>query len=123
MPLGSAPVQPLPVPPPNEWAPYNDRVSFELAELLYTKEQMSATNIDTLLGLWEASQLEHNASPPFHNHRDLYSTIDATSQGKVAFEVLPTILRSSYAFYQVASIGRASLSIIKATSPTTLRRG
>ena len=87
MPLGSAPAQPLPARPTNDWAPYMDRVSFELAELLYTKEQMSAGNIDALLGLWEASQLEHNCSPPFHSHRDMYNTIDATSQGIVTFEV------------------------------------
>ena len=87
MPLGSAPVQPLPVPPPNEWAPYNDRVSFELAELLYTKEQMSAGNIDALLALWAASHLEYSASPPFNNHKDMYRTIDGTKQGRVYFEV------------------------------------
>ena len=81
MPLGSAPAQPLPARLVDDWAPYNDRVSFELAELLYTKEQMSGGNIDTLLELWAASQLEHGASPPFSNHRDMYSTIDATSQG------------------------------------------
>ena len=75
---GSAPAQPSSAPSADDWEPYEDRVAFELAEFLYSKEQMSAGNIDRLLEMWAASQLKHNDSPPFRNHKDLYSTIDST---------------------------------------------
>ncbi|RDX52407.1 hypothetical protein OH76DRAFT_1345325 [Lentinus brumalis] len=79
-----------PPPPPssgsqNDWTPYQDRVAFELAELLYKKEQMSAGNIDALLQLWSASLLAHGDSPPFRNHNDLYDTIDDTVVGSVSW--------------------------------------
>ena len=39
---------------------------------------MSASKIDDLLEIWAASLATHNDEPPFKNHRDLYSMIDAT---------------------------------------------
>ncbi|KAI0707701.1 hypothetical protein C8Q76DRAFT_770579 [Earliella scabrosa] len=63
-----------------------DRISFELAELLYQKEQMPARNIDTILELWAASQLKHQDVAPFKDHTALYDTIDRTTLGEVAWE-------------------------------------
>ncbi|KAI0245225.1 hypothetical protein BJV78DRAFT_1277481 [Lactifluus subvellereus] len=47
---------------------------------------MSAKNIDTLLDLWAATLLEHNDSPPFANHSDLYETIDSTPLGGIPWQ-------------------------------------
>ena len=40
---------------------------------------MSANKIDNLLEIWAVSLTTHNNEPPFKNHCDLYSMIDATS--------------------------------------------
>lgn len=36
------------------WAPFEDRIQFELAEFLYKREQMSGKNISILMELWAA---------------------------------------------------------------------
>ncbi|KZT06391.1 uncharacterized protein LAESUDRAFT_737090 [Laetiporus sulphureus 93-53] len=80
------------VPPPrapraiDDWSPYSSRVEFEVAELLYKREQMSAGNINTLLNLWGASLVKHGDYAPFTNTEDLYHTIDSTSLGDVKWE-------------------------------------
>ncbi|KAI0364600.1 hypothetical protein BV20DRAFT_955911, partial [Pilatotrama ljubarskyi] len=70
----------------NEWAPYKDRAAFELADLLYRKEQMSAGNINALLELWSATLLKHGDSPPFGSQAELYRTIDDTPLGEVKWQ-------------------------------------
>ncbi|KAG1855607.1 hypothetical protein F4604DRAFT_1883237 [Suillus subluteus] len=67
--------------PPTDWTPYDNRVEFETVECLFTRNQMSARQIDTLLNLWAATLIKHNDAPPFANHRDMYATIDATPLG------------------------------------------
>ncbi|KAG1874418.1 hypothetical protein F4604DRAFT_1880883 [Suillus subluteus] len=47
-----------------------------MAEFLYSRAQMSAPNINTLLDLWAASLLKHGDQPPFADHKDLYKTIN-----------------------------------------------
>ncbi|KAG2132994.1 hypothetical protein DEU56DRAFT_739164 [Suillus clintonianus] len=76
-----APPPPLTNAPPTDWTPYNDRAEFETAEFLFTRNQMSAKQIDTLLDLWAATLIKHNDAPPFANHKDMYATIDATPFG------------------------------------------
>ncbi|KAG1788518.1 hypothetical protein EV424DRAFT_1476518 [Suillus variegatus] len=66
--------------------PYESRVAFETAEFLYTRNQMSAAQINTLLDLWAATLIQHNDSPLFTGHRDLYETIDSTPLGDVTWE-------------------------------------
>jgi len=61
-------------------------VAFELAELLYTRNQMPAAQIDTLMDLWMSSALPHGAEAPFESARDLYKTIDASTAGDVKWE-------------------------------------
>lgn len=78
---------PNPQPPTSEpWYPYKDRVSFELADLLYRKEQMSGGNIDSLLDLWAASLFPHGTPSPFKDHDELYETIDRTPLGDVRWQ-------------------------------------
>ncbi|KAG2116276.1 hypothetical protein DEU56DRAFT_974984 [Suillus clintonianus] len=69
-----------------DWTPYDSRVGFETAEFLFTRNQMSARQIDSLLDLWAATLIKHQDSPPFSGHRDLYDTIDATPLGELAWE-------------------------------------
>ena len=71
---------------PDDWTPYRSRAEFELADFLYTREQMSAGNIDELLGLWEATLAPTGADPLFTSHKDVYSTIDSTPLGDCPWE-------------------------------------
>ena len=64
--------------PPGNWTPYNNRTEFELADLLFTHQQMSAKGINDLLKIWEASGIPFDCPPPFTNVADLYETIDST---------------------------------------------
>jgi hypothetical protein len=70
----------------DDWKPYANRISFELADFLYRRKQMSAGNINFLMCLWAASMASHEDSPPFFNHQDLYDTIDATPIGGVPWQ-------------------------------------
>ncbi|KAG1902517.1 uncharacterized protein F5891DRAFT_1127522 [Suillus fuscotomentosus] len=84
-----APPTPPPIKSPNDWAPYRNRVEFETAEFLYTRNQMSAGDINTLLDLWAATLLKHNDKLPFADYyHDLYKTIDAMPVGDVKWQSL-----------------------------------
>ncbi|KAH7904887.1 hypothetical protein BJ138DRAFT_1118986 [Hygrophoropsis aurantiaca] len=82
----NTPAAPLPNKSKNDWTPYRSRLEFETAEFLFTRNQMSAGHIDTLLNLWGASLFPHGESPPFANHKDLYKVIDATRLGDVNWQ-------------------------------------
>ncbi|KAG1809839.1 uncharacterized protein HD556DRAFT_1428103 [Suillus plorans] len=71
---------------PTNWTPYESHVAFETAEFLFTHNQMSAGQIDTLLDLWTATLIKHEDSPPFATHHDLYDTIDSTPLGDITWE-------------------------------------
>ncbi|KAG1843999.1 hypothetical protein C8R48DRAFT_750910 [Suillus tomentosus] len=71
---------------PTNWTPYESRVAFETAEFLFACNQMSAGQIDTFLGLWAATLVKHEDSPPFATHHGLYNTIDSTPLGDIAWE-------------------------------------
>ncbi|KAI9431349.1 hypothetical protein H4582DRAFT_2062851 [Lactarius indigo] len=51
---------------PDDWYPYTDRVQFETADLFFCQIQLSASQIDTILRLW-----------------DMYKTIDQTPHGDI----------------------------------------
>ena len=69
---------------PHNWKPYENRLQFELADFLYRRNQMSGGDINFILGLWAASLTVHE--PSFPNTKDLYSTIDSTLVGDVAWQ-------------------------------------
>ena len=71
--------------PPGDWSPYESRTSFELADLLYRRDQMPGSCITDLMQIWAAS-LDHDQDPPFADKGDLYDTIDATSVGDVQWQ-------------------------------------
>lgn len=71
---------------PDDWAPYTSRVEFEVADFLFRRNQMSGGDIDFIFNLWAASLAVHGDTPPFASHVDMYSTIDATPLGDVAWQ-------------------------------------
>jgi len=73
-----SPPSPNPSPLPDDYSPYESRAAFQLAEFLYSCEQMSAAKINELLAIMASM---YNRDPPFHSHKDLYDTIDATTHG------------------------------------------
>ncbi|KAF8508678.1 hypothetical protein BU17DRAFT_77929 [Hysterangium stoloniferum] len=75
---------------PDDWSPYKNRAQFELAELLYSKGQMLAGNIDQLMKIWAMHGDEHGEESPFLNHNDLYKTIDTTTIGDVPWQYFIT---------------------------------
>jgi len=75
---------------PDDWTPYTNHVQFELAELLYAKAQMLASNIDQLMNIWAAHGAEHGKEPPFLNHNDLYKTIDTTPLADIPWQSFVT---------------------------------
>ena len=75
-----APPPPWDRPPTDDYSPFKNRADFELADLIFRKDQMSASSINELLEIWAAT-LPENQDPPFLNHRHLYDTIDAIEVG------------------------------------------
>ncbi|KAG1868313.1 hypothetical protein DFJ58DRAFT_714245 [Suillus subalutaceus] len=82
----NAPPIPPPSKSPDDWTPYRNRVEFETTEFLYTRNQMSAGNINILLDLWAVTLLKHNNKPPFVDCHNLYKTIDSTPVGDVKWQ-------------------------------------
>ncbi|KAG2365302.1 hypothetical protein BDR07DRAFT_1374390 [Suillus spraguei] len=70
----------------DNWMPYRNQLKFETAKFLYSKVRMSGGNIDKLMHLWSGTLAKHNDTPPFADHRDLYSTIDNTPVGDVPWK-------------------------------------
>ncbi|KAG1720890.1 hypothetical protein EDB19DRAFT_1962911 [Suillus lakei] len=61
-------------------------VIFKTAEFLYTRNQMSAGDINILLDLWAATLLKHNNKLLFVDCHDLHKTIDSTLVGDVKWQ-------------------------------------
>ncbi|KAG1775478.1 hypothetical protein EV702DRAFT_1180272 [Suillus placidus] len=85
LPLGTPPCS-LTEQSPDDWSPFRNRTEFETAEFLYSRAQMSAPNINTLLDLWAASLLKHDDQPPFADHKDLHKTINNIPIGGVNWQ-------------------------------------
>ena len=75
---------------PGDWAPFDSEVQFQVADLLYRRAQVSASNIDALLELWAQSVEDFEASAPFHNHQDLHAVIDSSPLGDVPWQCMET---------------------------------
>ncbi|KAJ6600741.1 hypothetical protein B0H10DRAFT_1923835 [Mycena sp. CBHHK59/15] len=78
------------LPPPweeraaDDFSPFNSRAEFEFADFLYRDEEMAGRRVDRLAELLAA--LYQGTDPPFADHKDLYSTIDAIQQGDVPWQ-------------------------------------
>lgn len=77
LPNGALP-PPWDCPPADDFSPFANHAEFELADLLFRKNQMS--NINELLQIWAAT-LPDDQDPPFVNKQQLYDTIDAIEVG------------------------------------------
>jgi len=85
-----APPPPRETPQPGDWTPFDSKVQFELADLLYRRAEVSASNIDALLEIWAQSVHDFDASPPFKNHVDMHATIDSSVLGDVPWQCMVT---------------------------------
>ncbi len=65
----------------SDWAPFKSCLAFETADFFYRVDKASATRIDKILELWAESLAVYGNEPPFGNHEELYSTIDAIGVG------------------------------------------
>ncbi|KAG6835315.1 hypothetical protein H0H93_002803, partial [Arthromyces matolae] len=79
-----APPPPWNHPLPNDFTPYEDRYSFEVADILFRRDQMAATNISDLMQVWGARHSDKD--PPFDDKQHLYDTIDSTPIGGVPWQ-------------------------------------
>ncbi|KAI9438995.1 hypothetical protein H4582DRAFT_2111280 [Lactarius indigo] len=88
--LPGAPPQPQEGAPEGDWSPFENEVQFQLADLIYRRAELSATNIDSLLQLWAQSMSQFDAPAPFESHKDLYALIDSSVLGDVPWQCLAT---------------------------------
>ncbi|KZP25932.1 hypothetical protein FIBSPDRAFT_732975 [Athelia psychrophila] len=73
-------------PDPQDWTPFDNRLQFETADFLFTRNQMSAGNIEILLALWAASLAPHGDTPPFNTSKQMNDTIDSSTLGHIPWE-------------------------------------
>ena len=64
----------------NDWDPFHNCAQFEIADFLYTRNQMPGVQVDILFDLWAASG-DDGTEPPFSSHNNLYDTIDLIQLG------------------------------------------
>ncbi|KAN0084625.1 hypothetical protein V8E55_008129 [Tylopilus felleus] len=58
-------------------------LEFELANFLYSRNQMPAQQINTLLDIWSESLLKAGVEPLFRNHKELYKIIGQVQLGNI----------------------------------------
>src|SRR5882762_370845 len=78
-------------PPPDKddpsWAPFHSRPSFEFAKLIYKKIQCSAGDIDHILNLWAAHNVNNGGGDAiFENAEMMYDAIDSITHGDAPWE-------------------------------------
>ncbi|KAH9016353.1 hypothetical protein EDB85DRAFT_2076211 [Lactarius pseudohatsudake] len=74
--------------PPNDWTPFSSGVEFLLADFLFRKVQMSASNINELLKYWAQSVTQDETLSPFDSCHSLYATIDAIRDGDAPWQCM-----------------------------------
>ncbi|KAF8986113.1 hypothetical protein BDQ17DRAFT_1493098 [Cyathus striatus] len=74
-------------------SPFHSAEEFELADLIFNKIQMSATEINSLMDIWtrlneQDGAVENGASSdaPFSSTNDLYDTIDSITLGDIPWQ-------------------------------------
>ncbi|KAH9974793.1 hypothetical protein BGW80DRAFT_1490177 [Lactifluus volemus] len=73
---------------PDDWTPFENKLQFLVADLLYRRVEMSATSIDLLMELWASSMDGFGTSSPFRSHQHMYATVDSSSLGGVTWRCL-----------------------------------
>ena len=69
-----------------DWAPFNSRVGFELADFIFTKAELSKKKANHLLKLLAATLVPHGAKPLISDHADLLQQIDSIPLRNVPWE-------------------------------------
>jgi hypothetical protein len=59
------------------WHPFEGRAHFELANFIFRRDEMPGGRIDELMDILAA--IDQQGTPPFADHKELYSLIDAIS--------------------------------------------
>ena len=77
----NTPPPPIAQQSPMDWLPFQSRVEFELAELLFTQTEISNTQFDHLMGLWAADAARDGREPPFGGSKEFQATIDSIEGG------------------------------------------
>jgi len=65
--------------------PFESALGFKTANSFF-KSKFSAGKIDDILQLWVESLEKHGDVPPFFDHKELYSSIDAIPIGSVPWQ-------------------------------------
>ncbi|KAH9031196.1 hypothetical protein EDB85DRAFT_2074138 [Lactarius pseudohatsudake] len=81
--------------PPDDWSPFKDAAQFLLADFLFRKAQMSASNINELFDFWALSVEKYDIAAPYDSHRTLYATIDAIQDGDAPWQCLSVNVASN----------------------------
>jgi hypothetical protein len=55
-----------------DWTLYSSCIAFELANFIYRRNQMSASDFNALCKLWKVTHLPHDGTPPFSNYAELW---------------------------------------------------
>jgi len=84
--ITDAPPAPPTVQSQTDWFPFDSRVSFELADFVFTEVELSKKKINRLLELWAATLVPHHVAPPIADHADLLRQIDSIPLGNVPWE-------------------------------------
>ncbi len=76
---------------PDDWSPFNSRVEFEFADLIYRRNQMPKTQINDILDIWVASMLYAHpelseASAPFGDASGMLASIDNIRVGDAPWQ-------------------------------------
>jgi hypothetical protein len=68
----------------NDFHPFQSRPQFEMAELLYVKDEMAAGTIDDLFRI--ITDWYNGQPPPADDHKEMYAMIDAINDGNVPWD-------------------------------------
>lgn len=75
---------------PEDWSLYEDKIQFRTADFLFRIDEMSQTNINTLLELWAWQSMKHGHTGPFANYKEIYDMINASSEGDAPWKCMKT---------------------------------
>ncbi|KAL0946796.1 hypothetical protein HGRIS_012969 [Hohenbuehelia grisea] len=75
---------------PGDWAPFDGGPDFLMADLLFRKVEMSASNQDELFEILNIMMDKHDDQSPFSSAKDLYTTIDAATVGDALWQCFTT---------------------------------
>jgi Plavaka transposase len=89
LPLGTLP-PPRATAARGDWTPFKTEFQFRLADLLYRRAEVSASNIDTLLEIWAESVAEFGASAPFSSHVEMHAIIDSSKVADAPWQCFET---------------------------------